>query len=1053
MKHPKTLLRVVAAGVLALTTTYVATAQDDDASLRAYYSANGLLNRGLYDLAAEEYRAFLDDHPNHEKAMVARYGLGVALFRQQKHEEAAVELAILVKRDDAPYPAEVATVLGQSYLALGHYDEAAAAFGVVLDEYGTHDLADDAAALQAESLHRAGRHADVERPVRILVSRNPDSPLRERAELFAGLSDIALGRHPAAAQRFKAMLERQPDGKHAEQVRLLLAQSLHRSGNEKGAEPVYRDVLDRGVAAYQPEALYGLAALLQKRGEPAEAGTLLDRFQKNYATHALTPAVLLLRGRAYFDLEAYDDAARCFSALTERDGPERDDAGYWLAKCDLRRGKPDAAAERLAGLEQAFPDSPLADEVAYDRAVALVRAEKLATAAPALEQFRARWPQHALAPDATHLEATVLHQLGQYDDSLARCRTFTGQWPHHALARPVAFLEAENLYLLGQDEAAANAYAAFLRTYPEAPEADEATFRSGLVLHRLDRTDEAEAALERVVDGTTTEPQYHAALLALGDLRFRAERWDEAVALLDAYLAGPDGGASDLPGADDALMKSALARHRLENYEGALAAYDALIMTYPDSPHRLQAMFERGQALVALERADEAQAAFVAVLDEGDSRFTSHALNHLGAIALEDGRFDEAAGRYAALSDRADAGSLAIDAMYQQGQAEFSQRNYTAAAATLGAFLSIAPNHPETPRASAERAIALARGGEPEAALVAIADVESHHLHGLDPELRSAVLYDKAWCLRNSGDDEAAMAAYRALLAEPDPTTLTPNATLELADLERAAGDLDEAETLLTTLVADDSSALHEAALYRLGAVAYEKQDHQAASEHLSRFVAAHPDSALVPSASLLAGESFYKRGAFEKALPHLERAVTKTTPDDAPAIHGPALLRLGECRAALQQWRASGEAFNTYLREHPDSDLWFQARFGIGWSLENQARYDDAIQSYREVVDRHQGKTAARAQFQIGECLFAQKSFDEAVRALLKVDILYAYPEWSAAALHEAGRCFVELRDPTAARQHFQQVIDEHADTEWATLARRELERLDRAGVPGDDR
>ena len=38
-------------------------AGETDAGLRDYYSANGLLNRGLYDLAAVEYREFLTAHP------------------------------------------------------------------------------------------------------------------------------------------------------------------------------------------------------------------------------------------------------------------------------------------------------------------------------------------------------------------------------------------------------------------------------------------------------------------------------------------------------------------------------------------------------------------------------------------------------------------------------------------------------------------------------------------------------------------------------------------------------------------------------------------------------------------------------------------------------------------------------------------------------------------------------------------------------------------------------------------------------------------------------
>src|SRR5438045_1566464 len=60
-----------------------------DEALRSYLSGNGFLTRGMYELAAKEYRGFLKDHPDHEKAATARYGLGVALVRMKKYDEAA----------------------------------------------------------------------------------------------------------------------------------------------------------------------------------------------------------------------------------------------------------------------------------------------------------------------------------------------------------------------------------------------------------------------------------------------------------------------------------------------------------------------------------------------------------------------------------------------------------------------------------------------------------------------------------------------------------------------------------------------------------------------------------------------------------------------------------------------------------------------------------------------------------------------------------------------------------------------------------------------------
>ena len=66
-------------------------------------------------------------------------------------------------------------------------------------------------------------------------------------------------------------------------------------------------------------------------------------------------------------------------------------------------------------------------------------------------------------------------------------------------------------------------------------------------------------------------------------------------------------GGLEVAGADDALLKLGLARQRQGRHEQAITAYDRLIEKFADSPHRLQARFERGQALVALGQIDEAR--------------------------------------------------------------------------------------------------------------------------------------------------------------------------------------------------------------------------------------------------------------------------------------------------------------------------------------------------------------------------------------------------------------------------------------------------------------
>jgi TolA-binding protein len=609
-------------------------AADDPAALRGYFSGNGLLNRGLYDLAAAEYRKFLENHPDHAKAALARYGLGVCHYRLDRHREAADALTVLAEAPDFEYAAETLMILGQCELALGRPQEAADLFGRVIREHSAHGLADEAAALQAESYYEAGRFDLVGRPCKLLASRWPDSPQRERADLFEGLAEMALGEHESAAERFAALAARDPDGENAGRVSLLLAQCLHRTGATERAADGYRHVIEQGPDEYVPEAMYGLAVIEHARGRLDGAGQLLEQILRRYADHQIAPAARLLRGRAWFDEGSYDRALAQLEPLTREAGAERDDAEYWAAKCALRRGEAAEAARRLARALERFPDSDLRPQMAYDRAVALLRAGDRDAALEALEGFRRSFGDHDLDADALHLTASVLHQQRRYPESLEGCRAFETRYGDHALAPDVTFLAAENLFLLKRHDEAAGAYRALLERHPDHRHAAQARYRLGLCLYHQGASDEAEAMLAGVTEGPATKPEYRPALLALGDGRFQRGDWEAAEAHLHDYLSF----GLDQPAADDALLKVALARQRQGKQEPALRDLRTLIETFPESPHRAHARFECGQILVELNRPDEAAAAFEQVLAaDAATPFAAHACNHLGTLALERG--------------------------------------------------------------------------------------------------------------------------------------------------------------------------------------------------------------------------------------------------------------------------------------------------------------------------------------------------------------------------------------------------------------------------------
>lgn len=1021
-----------------------------DPALRDYFAANGLLNRGLFDQAAAEYRKFLSEHARHHKAPIARYGLSVCLFRLNQFEPAVAELSQLADQTDFAFAAEVATMLGQCRLQQREFDKAAESFERVLRHHAGHDLSDDAAAGLIEALHGAGKHDEAATQATAFARKWSDSPLRDRVAYFAGLSELSRSADAAAADRFAVLIEQYPDSPLAEQATLLAADARRRTGATEEARRLYQSLLDRPAGRFLPDALYGLALLLHADGRPREAGELLDRLLKRHSDSSPATAARFLRARTWFDQNSFDRAAVMFEQVAATEGDWRDDAAYWLAKCDLRRDDAPAAARRLHDAIRDFPQSDVIAEMRYDMGVALLRAEKPADAIDALREFRKRHPQHALAGDALHMLAVTLHRQKRYDDSLACCREFLELNSTHPRAAAMLFLTAENEFLAGRLDPAMEGFRQFLRHYPDDEQAPRARFRLGTALARLNRTDEAAPLLREAAAAGGVDGAMRASLLALGDIQFQRGDWAAAEQTLGNYLAS----SSDLPAVDDALLKLGIARVRQGRHAQAVEAFDELLKRHRNSSHRPQAVFERGQALLAMDRTDDAARAFESVVSDDDAaRFATFAWNHLASIALQRRLFSRAVECFDQLLAATPDDALRRDAQFRRACALMSAGDFAAAAEAMERFLRENAEDDRANQARARLAIALSRQNRHADAVRLIERLEKEGPDRLDGPLRSALAYEKAWCLKALGQPDRAAEALKSLV-ESNAAELAPHAALELAELHAAAGRHAEAAQLLSHLrdtwrkdATRVPPAVREPALYRLGVCAFEQGNDEAAAKAFEEVLDEYPDSGLRASAGYFAGEALARLGRHDAAARALAQVVEKHSDDPA---YGPALLRLGESLAALQRWARSEEAFAAYLQRFGDEAQAHTAHFGIGWARENQGRVDEAISAYREVIARHQEPTAARAQFQIGECLFAKKQYEPAARELLKVDILYAYPEWSAAALYEAGRCFERLSRPEDARAQFQTVVDKHANTKWAPLAAQRLEALAPAKLPG---
>jgi TolA-binding protein len=199
----------------------------------------------------------------------------------------------------------------------------------------------------------------------------------------------------------------------------------------------------------------------------------------------------------------------------------------------------------------------------------------------------------------------------------------------------------------------------------------------------------------------------------------------------------------------------------------------------------------------------------------------------------------------------------------------------------------------------------------------------------------------------------------------------------------------------------------------------------------------------MTPSAYFQAGEARMRLKEYVQALEHFSKAVSAAkSPSD---IHASSLLRRAECEALLDKWKQSQATAQQFLGTYNKHELTPRGHFTLGWAMENQKQYTKAIESYRVVTAGGKNDAlTARAQFQIGECLFASNKLDEAVKELVKVESKYSFPEWSAKAILELGRVreAQDMEDEAMAR--YKEVITRFPNTTAATVAKNLLKKLD---------
>lgn len=1010
-----------------------------DAAGKKLIAAQGMFARAQYKFACQEFEDFLAKYPQHAEAINARYMVAICQYRMDQHAKAAQMLEELLKDSKFAHRDEALAVLGHCRLTTKEYDKAMAAYDELLEKHPKSEHAQTAAASRCQLLYLLNKKQACIDACASFAKQYPLSPQEATILYFQGLALSDLGKWPEAADTLAGLLKKYPAGVNELDAMLVIGRCLEEQSKLDQAAAQYQEFLKKAPPPRQAEGKYCLGVVYHKGAKYAEAAKELSELLATSPGSQYAPAAKLQLAMAQFAAGKTADSRKLLAEIAKGDPARATAATYWLSQCDIAEGKFEQARATLDALAKLAPALSNIAAIQFDRAVCAMSLKQYDQAAGEFENFVKLYPSNAQAGEAMLKQAFCLHRLGKY----AQSQSLLEKLPKDAspvAAASIADLSAENLFLLQKYDAAAEAYRKLLQEAKDDDRQLRLTMRLGQCACLAGKNDQAIALLKTVAENkkAASDANLREAILFLGEAQFQGGKFADAAKSLSSYV---ELSKTDKP---EVKYKLAIAMLRSGQADAAERTLAEVAKAQADSPWAARGMLECAQGCYnnrQLDKAADLLGKSLAAKPPAD--VAAPALYLLGYVEMETGKHAQAAKRFTQLVEQYPGYELAPQASLQQAICLKQTGQAQEALVVLKGCLkgkSDAKFAAQVAYMTAQCQAALGKHAEAVKLLVELANDKT--------AVSEAVLYDLAWAQRETKNADSAAKTYQRLIDEFASGKMAGAARAELADLLYAGGKYPEAIALLEKAIAEkglDGKA-RATAQFRLG-WCYLKQDKH--DKAVAAFEALAADAAtpteLKPSAIFQAGTSYAALGKLSEAQAKFAEVASKYPRDD---LAGAALLKLAEFQAQAQQFDKAAAAYDDFLKKYPKDKFAYLAQFGLGWSQENLKKYAEARAWYEKVIESHNGITAARAQFQIGETYFAQSKFEEAARELQKVDIVYDYPEWSAKALYEAGRAFEQLAQVEQAKAQYAACIKKYKDKDpnSAQLCEKRLAELNAA-------
>jgi len=926
----------------------------------------------------------------------------------------------------------------QYQLAAKHYNHrrwrlADAEFGAFLQDYPAHRLAPSARFFRAESrLQADDKTGALEDYKRYL--KTGDGGYAGVAEFRAGETAYLLSQPVVATSHLKTYLEHYPQGGMLGYALTYLGKLALDRNDAATAEQRFSEALRRYAdQPYADECRYGLAKAclaLDNHDDAKRFFTFLEKSRRFGELSRLQLAVIQMETDEVSARQQFRDLRASTS-----DDAIATQAAYWLGMLAHRNGDWREAARQLTSLTL---DEQLGPSAAFASAESLKQIKDLDGAEEQLRRLIESWPLSHWGDDALQLRIEIKAEQQQYEKLDEFVSTFNKQYGNSDLLPAVARTHGRSLL---SQERLTEAVAAF-ETTPSDKRTPSDWYHIGLVRLSNEQFDLALNALDRVgVDASrdsSSQPRYQltaqlraATTLAQATALVRLEKFTLAAPRLRQYLALQPTG----PDADRCRAQLAVALANEQKWNEAKIVYQTLLKTETQGDEFWSTTHFLADAAAARSDTIWASKLYRNLAENGPTpELQAAALAGLAWLEIEsdvETVSDNAVNRL--LKDHPNSRFTPRTTLAHARALKSKKRNSEAIIAYTRVIERFV-DAPEAPPALLEVSEILSNIGRHEEARGHLERLTIQH-----PEFSKSATahYLLAWVYNDLKQPELSTQRFRKIVDEYPSSHLWSDAAYRLA--ERAAkaeqfADVEAIAARITDRNIDPRTTAH--AWYLRGQVAAKMRQWKDVESHMRAAIDLSDSNDIYLPARYWVAESLYRQKDYMQAGDEFESLIRLTSGRNASWL-GMLPLRRAQVLAHAKRWREAFDMAQTVRENHPDFAQLHEVDYLMGRCQGSWADFASARDSYRRVIQSKSGagtETASMAQWMIGETYFLQGNYPDAIRAYHRV---VKFPRWQAAALIQAAKGHIALKQPTEAAQLLDQLLKDFPDSTFADDAR----------------